>query len=118
MPPRPWSTVTCGMANASSCTSSIQARRPRRAMHSHYGATALESGCDSAGRSMAAQELSHVVTEEQQLVGCVNIGQRFLELGERVAPALGMGIVGREHEQFGPRLFHHPPDRLSRERRE
>src|SRR6202035_5609234 len=74
---------------------------------------------DSSARMQTrTHELSHVVRVEERSFRFSCLLQALFELGQRVAPALGMGIIGREHEQLGARLLHHPTDRLAWERRE
>src|SRR5579862_3059633 len=90
----------------------------------------LAAMCAAASRSEATpgtscrvhpgtcEQLGHVPGEEARLIRCGCGGERPVELGERVFAALGMGVVGREHEQLSARLFDHPPDRLSGKWRE
>src|SRR5258708_39827950 len=58
-------------------------------------------------------QLCHVVRVEERSFRFSRSLQALFELAKRVAAALRMGIIGREHEQLGARLLHHPTNRLA-----
>src|SRR5262249_2075580 len=70
----------------------------------------------SAGR--ARKQLRHVAVVEARLDVGPDGPECFLELRQRVLASLGVRVVRREHEQFGPRLLDHPSDWLARVGRE
>src|SRR5580658_8362963 len=64
------------------------------------------------------QELVHVVVVELRTIACAGAGQRFVELLQGILATFRMREVGREHEDPGPRLLHHPIHRFPGERGE
>ena len=88
-----------------------------------------DSGHDNRGTANVAEERHPCDQTKPEEFGSVppeeSVMSRFIERRygvtkylKRSPTALGMGIVGREHEQLGPALLEQPSSVLERERRE
>src|SRR5271168_4911019 len=72
---------------------------------------------DDARRS-PSEHLAHVAGVKSLFVRLLQPAHGGLELGQGIGAAFRVRVVSREHEQFAPRLLHHPAHRFAGERRE
>src|SRR5258708_7787115 len=102
---------------------SSRAGRPPERIASRIWPTGAAAGSPlgiAATPAMSGQPevLGSVAPEELVMRGVVEPGQRVAEVLERPPPALGMRVVGGEHEQLWSALLDKPGGVLERERRE